>query len=204
MFNLLTRKTFAGSVLCAALLLPAGASAAQKAAETTTAETKTCATQSSAFSRLGKKLLWYIPDRCMDLVDCFSCEFGFGANIRTNLLLTKWAPLGAGAGPTTMIGWNGSRQGGIYMLKGANADFFCSHAADQDQTWIMGNYVNLTDSGKDAPLYVQQYKDPLTIGFEGGCIGNVKFMIHLSSIADFIAGIFLIDLQDDDVVNQKD
>ena len=149
----------------------------------------------------GEKILWYIPNRLSDLMDIFTVEIG-APELGVDLQLTRWLAFGAGIGGSYVLGWSIYNQHGIYRQQGWYADFFRYRVSETQRDCICGFYQpffraenNLVDIGK---MDKAKAEDPYALGIKACCLLGVKIQIHPVEIADFLAGIFLIDFRHDD------
>lgn len=153
--------------------------------------------QSNSF---GHKLLWYFPDRFMDLLDCFTLELGAN-EIGAEVYATRLVDIGANIGYPITIGWTQGRKYGIFTTKGWQADFFNLSAYELYRSSLCGNYNESRDSYTGFATIENCRKfdnDPCAIGGKVAVYLSVKFQVHPVEIADFLCGLVLIDFQDDD------
>ncbi len=150
---------------------------------------------------VGHNILWYLPNRICDLVDCFTGEIGVG-EIGIDLKLTRYAEFGTGIGTAYMTGWSINRQNGLYMQRSYYANFLQLSASDTVRKTICGDYIPTYGSNSGTVdienMLKQNAEDPFAIGIKAGCYINFRFELHPVEIADFIAGIFFIDFKGDD------
>ena len=149
----------------------------------------------------GDALLWYIPNRLSDLMDIFTVEIGAG-ELGLDLQLTRCASFGAGVGSSHMLGWSICNQHGIYRQQGWYADLLNRRFAVVRRDKVCGAYTPfcLSDNGRVDIEKMSKAKaeDPYAIGVKVCCYLNLKFQVHVTELADFIAGIFFIDFKEDD------
>ena len=155
----------------------------------------------SSEKNAGSALLWYIPNRLSDLMDIFTVEVGIG-ELGLDLVLTRYASFGAGVGVLHMLGWSINNQHGIYRQDGWYAYLLNRSAMNIHREKVCGNYASFTryDDGRIdiGRMDAAQAEDPYAIGLKAGCYLNLNFQIHVTELADFIAGIFFIDFKEDD------
>lgn len=156
---------------------------------------------SKGLSVAGNKILWYLPNRLVDLLDCFTLEAGVGEG-GLNLQLTRYATFGANIGYSGMIGWSFNRQIGVYTQRIWNADFLHINGSDISRKSVLGNYrtVFRVHNGPADIEYLigEQAFDPYAIGVRAGCYFNFQFQFHPVELADFAAGLLFIDFKKDD------
>ena len=159
-------------------------------------------------SSFGDKLLWYLPNRICDFFDCFTLEIGGGVNARLDLHLTSACCLGAGYGNEYMLGWDrrffgGEKRWGDFDRIGYKADLFFLGVEQRNFENVFGNVPSYRVRRKGvvdikAPEYKDNKRDFWALGADVGLLYNVKVEIHPLALADFISGLFLIDIEKDD------
>ena len=172
----------------------------EEVAEAKTAE-RDDSSGESVLATVGKKILWYIPNRLSDLMDIFTVELGAG-ELGVDLQLTRHLTFGAGVGKSYMLGWSIFNQHGIYSQLGWYADFLNLRASEIRREQVCGMYMPLYRYSRGSvdigEMGKSKAEDPYAIGVRIGCYLNFKFQIHVTELADFVAGIFFIDFKDDD------
>jgi len=120
--------------------------------------------------------LYYPVNRFLDFVDIFRVNVGFGCGFGVNVRLTELAEIGFSQYETTRFGLKGR----IFPVYQENID---------EAGFALFGYVNGC-----------LQRDPTEVGFDLhlGIIG-VEAAISLAEVADFFAGIILIDPQCDDL-----
>ena len=155
----------------------------------------------STSTKVGRALLWYIPNRLSDLMDVFTLELGAG-ELGIDLQLTRFASLGAGVGSSYMLGWSIYNQHGVYWQQGWYADLLNRRYGEVRRDKVCGYYTpfSRSDDGRVdiGKMDKAKAEDPYAIGIKACCYLNLKFQIHVTELADFVAGIFFIDFKDDD------
>lgn len=164
--------------------------------------------------RIGDVLLWYIPNRICDLVDCISLEIGAGPNARVDVYLTHAFALGGGFGDSYLLGWDrrffgGEKRLGLFMNEfGSDGHFFfLEHQVYSHRNWF-GNFPSFEEDRNGiiefgSKPFSAKYVDFWEIGVDVGLLVNVKVMVHPVSICDFITGLICIDLENDDYSSRK-
>ena len=149
----------------------------------------------------GSQILWYLPNRLVDLLDCFTFEVG-GGEYSLDLQFTRFATFGGNIGYSGMLGWSANRQLGLYTQRIWNADFLNLNISETNRKSILGNYVKIYSSKKGAVSIENMIDegafDPFAIGARIGCYFTVNFLFHPVEFADFLAGWFLVDFREDD------
>ena len=163
---------------------------------------------------LGDALLWYIPNRICDFVDCFSIELGAGPNAKLDLYITRACTLGGGFGDSYILGWDrrffgGEKRLGKYFTEfGYDGNFIFLWREVYDHRNWFGNFPafevdrrGVVNLGEDE--FAAKKEDFWEIGVDLGLLVNAKVMIHPVAIGDFITGLVLIDLESDDHTSLK-
>ncbi|MDD5697177.1 MAG: hypothetical protein PHH77_01050 [Victivallaceae bacterium] len=155
------------------------------------------------------KIALYIPNRFMDALDIVTVSVGVGPVIRAEVHATRALAFGVGAGAEVMA------------VKGCNRQYGVCREAGYDLSFAMFNKVCLTRDGESRlvePFVIDEDGFPLpgerlyefyhgardywelggslALGIAG------TLAIHPIEIADFITGIFFIDLKDDDITGE--
>lgn len=130
----------------------------------------------STGSSLIDVVLYYVPNRVLDFIDIGRASIGIGCGFGFNLRATELAEIGYGQYSTTRFGMKG-RVMPVYDEK-------IDEAGIGFLGWVSGCLQ----------------RDPSEVGADLhlGVIG-VQAAVSLVEVADFVAGIVLIDLQGDDL-----
>jgi len=155
------------------------------------------------------KIALYFPNRIMDALDVFSVSVGVGPVVRAELHATRGFAFGGGAGAEVMV------------LKGCNRQYGVCRQAGYDISFAMFNRVNMTRDGQSrliVPFVIDEDGFPLPNQrlyelYNGArdywaLGGSLSFglatsvALHPIEIADFVTGIFFIDLKDDDITGE--
>ena len=154
-----------------------------------------------ACSSIGSAILWYLPNRVCDLIDCFTVEVGVG-EIGFDVALTRYCTFGAGIGSSYMTGWSVNDQNGIYKQQSWYADFFNLRAGSTYRRPVLGDYRSIYGSFSGpvdvAAMLDNGAEDPFAIGVKAGCYVGVNFQLHPVEFLDFLAGFIFIDFKGDD------
>lgn len=153
----------------------------------------------------GKKLLMYIPNRLLDLLDIVSIELKSGAVIGAEARVTRAFGIGGEVGTygSALKGYN--RQYGFAVTEGAEGQFFFGSAMDLARPLVWGDVERYWVQGTNFPLpsnriYQEKARDYWALELGASCLLGVKVSIHPVAIADFLTGLILIDIEDDDLV----
>lgn len=155
------------------------------------------------------KIALYIPNRVMDALDIVTLSVGVGPVVRADVYATRAFAFGAGVGAEVMA------------VKGYNRQYGVCREAGYNMSFAMFNSVNLTRDGQSrlvVPFVIDEDGFPspnerlyefysgardywafggsLALGLAG------TLAIHPVEIADFITGIFFIDLKEDDITGE--
>ena len=153
----------------------------------------------------GKKLLMYIPNRLLDLFDIVTLELKSGAVIGAEARVTRAFGIGGEVGSygSALKGYN--RQYGFAVTEGAEGQFFFGSAMDLARPLVWGDVERYWIQGTNFPLpsnriYQEKARDYWALELGASCLLGVKVSIHPVAIADFLTGLILIDIEDDDLV----
>lgn len=153
----------------------------------------------------GKKLLMYIPNRLLDLFDIVTLELKSGAVIGAEARVTRAFGIGGEVGTygSALKGYN--RQYGFSITEGAEGQFFFGSAMDLARPLVWGDIERYWIQGTNFPLpsnriYQEKARDYWALELGASCLLGVKVSIHPVAIADFLTGLILIDIEDDDLV----
>lgn len=128
-------------------------------------------------SSTARAVALYLPNRVMDFLDIFRFDVGIGASTGAAVRVTKW---GQCAWRTF---WPGSLRLG---LRGRKLPIFI----EDTREFGVGSNVSRSKERTVTPLEVGAGVDLFLLGGYAG--------ISIDSIADFLLGIFGIDISDDD------
>ena len=160
-----------------------------------------CKDTGNFFSAVGHGIVWYLPNRLSDIVDCFTVEAGIG-EIGFNLYLTRYATFGAGVGHSYMTGWSVNDQNGLYCEQSWYANFLQLCKGDTSRRTICGDYVQFYRYSNGAvdisQMISEKAEDPFAIGVKAACYVGFKFQFHPVELADCLAGFLFIDFRGDD------
>lgn len=156
---------------------------------------------------LSGKLLMYIPNRVVDLLDIFSLELKVGAAIGVNARITRAFGIVGEAGSTGDLIKGYNRQYGFALTQGYDAQFLVPMAENVDRSLAYGYVNKFWQYGMNFPLPSDPIYAPKTgardywaIELGATCLAGAKVAIHPLAIVDFFAGLILLDPSDDDYV----
>ncbi|MCP3965494.1 MAG: hypothetical protein GY750_12425 [Lentisphaerae bacterium] len=152
------------------------------------------------------KIFLYIPNRIIDAFDMFTLNVGVGPVARLEFKATHACQFGAGIGATAKLIKDYNRQYGAGLQNGWNMAFLCMGAEDTERTnttRLVKEYWEHYDGfcSPEQRIY-DIYEGARDYWEVGGAVGlglEVEFYLHPIDIADFVTGIFFIDLKGDDL-----
>ncbi len=159
--------------------------------------------------RIGMAVLMWLPNRLLDLADCFSLGVGLGVDVGFNAQVTQLCRFGASTGGYSLIDWTYRRQVGFAVQSGWDISFLWFGVEDivrDNVTGTMKPYW-IDAVGIQMPFdsaYASGCRDYWAIGAEIGLFSNVRAYIHPIEIADFICGLFFIDVISNDDLTGPD
>ena len=152
---------------------------------------------------IADKILMYIPNRLADLADIISIDLEAGTAAKFGINLTHAFGVGAGYGNTGKISWNYGRKYGTGISTVSQAWFLAAAKGTLMQDCIYGNLneYDFSYSGFRAPwdpAFVKKYQDYWALDVTGVLLAGGRIAIHPVELADFICGLFCIDISGDD------
>jgi hypothetical protein len=155
------------------------------------------------------KIALYFPNRIMDALDIFTVSVGVGPVARAKVYATRAFAFGGGAGAEVMVLKGCNRQYGFCRQAGYDISFAVLNRVSLDrdgQTRLIVPFV-IDEEGFPSPnerLYefYNGARDYWAIGGDLSLGVATSVAIHPIEIADFVTGIFFIDLKDDDMTGE--
>ena len=162
--------------------------------------------ESISRGEIKDKVLLYFPNRIMDLLDIFSLNIGIGPVAEARLMATRYCDVGAGIGMTAKIYKDFNRQ---YAL-GVEENWYWSFIfVGEEQYRVLDGSVLLdkyVECRAGIPVPESRtydfYTGPRDFWAIGGSLGLLldgDLYIHPVEIADFLLGIFFVDIRKDDL-----
>ena len=174
----------------------------------------------SAFS-FNDVLLW-LPNRIADLTDIFSIGIGSHFGIpKGEVRITRALDFGGGDAAYTVLRKDYNRWLGVSLEQGHNVsvayfgqeNYRVDRVFGIDRWWYPTNDNTNVLRGKIVRYNYKWWENPFSenydiktgtrdwfeISAEVGFIGYLRVAIHPIEIADFLLGIFFIDIKDDDL-----
>jgi hypothetical protein len=162
-------------------------------------------TSSVAKADAGDTILLYIPNRIVDFADMFSVTLGFGPVIGLKAHVTQYCAIGGEAGFTSQIVKGINRQYGFARDNGWDASFLMISAENREVDDAIGSVKNYYYYSTGVPVMTKVpydfhngAKDFWSIGGKLSALVQVRGEIHPVEVADFILGLFFIDIKGDD------
>ena len=154
---------------------------------------------------LKDKILLYIPNRIMDLLDIFSLNIGVGPVAEARLMATRYCDVGAGIGMTAKLYKDFNRQYGLGFEEGWYWSFIFVGEESYSMlasTSLVDKYVECRAGVPDPTTRTYDFfegsRDYWAIGGSLGLLIDGDLYVHPVEFVDFILGFFLIDIKDDD------
>ncbi|MEM4247783.1 MAG: hypothetical protein QXH80_00800 [Candidatus Nanoarchaeia archaeon] len=185
---------------------PAPATTDKAVAET---EKKDSSEHKCMCSKIGRAILFYIPNRILDLNDSISMDIGAGAEAAAEVGITKYAQFGGSYGSEYFLakGYNHQYGGGYssgwsYSIVPPVLDE--KRYIDEDDCFgTVKPYIIEKDGphieSRNAEVYKKQYRDFWAIRVSGGWFVTAQVEVHPIDLADFILGFFFIDFKENDL-----
>jgi hypothetical protein len=157
-------------------------------------------------SGVGRVLLMYFPNVYIDLSDIFSLGLSLGARAGAEVRVTRWFQIGGNYGDSYFVEKGFDRQiGGGYddgynfqLVALAGEERYLDDTFGSVREYIIKESKARVLSPSNEP-YEDKTRDFWAIGVEAGWLVNVKALVHPVEIADFVLGLFFIDILDDNV-----
>ena len=168
-----------------------------------------CSVRAGGFEDInwGEKIAFYIPNRILDAVDCFSVNLGVGPAFEARLMFTRYCDIGAGwSGGTGKAFKDYNRQYGAGVEEGWYWSLICAGEEEYRMTAgtsLMDMYVE-RQAGIPSPMtrtynFVNGPRDFWAIGGSLGFILDGNLYIHPMELVDFVLSFFFIDIKSDDL-----
>ncbi len=178
------RARFLCLVLLAGLLLAAGA-AAGAAPASTNVSVHAAAAAPRPVHGWGHRLLFYLPNRLLDLADMFRFRLRVGPGLSADVRATIYAANFIGQHDTVYVGLPGPRRAPeLPRLSGREA---------LKGLMVMG--VDATDATPHPPRYSDS---EVTLGVQAGVAG-LDLGLDPVELGDFLAGWLMFDVMGDDL-----
>jgi hypothetical protein len=158
-----------------------------------------------SMKKLGRYLLFYIPNRLVDATDIITLEASIGGGFSAEMQATRYFQLGGSYGESYFLSKAYARQYG-----GGHRDInrFGFFFMEKDITFVNETFGSANEYVIDFPQFstanyhLDAFKDDdvdfWKVGGRLGWIVGLGVGIHPIEIADFVTGFFWIDLMNDD------
>ena len=133
---------------------------------------------------LGHRLLLYLPNRVLDVLDVVRVRVRIGPGLAISARATEWASVFLGGYTSAYVGLPGPR--GRAELPG-----LCGR---EIETGVRLLVIGETTQGENSPRYAP---DEVGVGAQIGILG-ADAGASPAELLDLVAGLFLIDLRNDD------
>ena len=158
----------------------------------------------------GMRAALYLPDRLVDLLDCFTFDLNFGPTAYYKLHFTRTLQIGGGARAVVGFGtysarsiagasgWSGAELAFLPINVGAEANVIASAAGVR--------WGTRTHAGTQLPTdeYYQEFEDFWSAGFTAGLLTfGANWWVHPVQIGDFLAGWVGVDFLNDDFAHTR-
>ncbi|MCP3968620.1 MAG: hypothetical protein GY750_20085 [Lentisphaerae bacterium] len=155
---------------------------------------------------IAKTVVFYLPNRLMDAADIISMEGGFGGVFALEMQATRYLQVGGAHGSSYFLAKSFDRQYGGGYRDTSRFGFICW---DRDVTYVSETFGSVREYIIDSPQFcVADYRldafrdnevDFWAVGVHLGWLFELGVAVHPVEIADFITGIFCVDLRGDDI-----
>lgn len=158
-----------------------------------------------SMKKLGTYLLLYIPNRLVDATDIITVDMSLGGAFSAQMQATRYFQLGGSYGESYFVAKSYARRFGTGHKDTKHFGFFFM---EKDITFVDETSGSIKEYVIDFPQFLtadyhlDAFRDKDVDFWEiGGRIGwfvGVGLGIHPIEIADFITGIFWLDISNDD------
>lgn len=163
--------------------------------------------QAQDTKNIGHIILFYIPNRLLDLTDIMSFEAAAGDGALFEFTVTKWCQLAGQFGKMRFVEKGFNRQNGGGINEGNLSSFFCIEDGNRKifNTWGSVKPYKIVnkenDEGISIPIpsespYSNGLEDFWRFGVHVGWFGGFGVDVHPIAIANFVTGFFFIRLTD--------
>ncbi len=158
-----------------------------------------------AESVVSKVALWP-ANRVLDALDVFSLSLGMGLGVRAELMATELCKGGIGSDTLAGLVKDYDRQYGIGGRNGWYWSFITVQQEKLERLSFLGSvkgynieYIGVPDVNDPIYDFYSGSRDYWRIGGALGLLVEGELYLHPVEFADFIIGIFFIDLRGDDL-----
>ncbi|EMF89698.1 hypothetical protein LEP1GSC005_2474 [Leptospira santarosai str. ST188] len=152
---------------------------------------------------VGERILWYIPDRILDILDVVSFNLNYGPQIGFGVWVTRAVQVVAYTGANAGFGWYQKRQLGGHAESSAEIVIGPVGASAIAASKVGTGGIESTSRAIffHTPYHdlYQEYRDYWSYGAKLGVLfAGFEVEVHLVEIADLLLGIFTFDFLNDD------
>jgi hypothetical protein len=158
---------------------------------------------------LFARILLYLPDRMLDLLDVVSFDLHFGWGAHANLHLTRALQAGAGMRTVSGIGWHDHRSLGAKMQGSSELTVLALGGLAWSGELVGTSGVRASRDGiaglhDPGDRLYQEMRDYYAVGLElTVAILGVEVDLHPVDLADFLVGWGGLDIQRDDFATTR-
>lgn len=179
--------------------------AAQKEMDKAMSSDSSPASKRSTAMKIARSAALYVPNRLLDITDLITCEAGVGPEIVGQVQVTDYCKFIGFCGEKYFLTKGFGRQYGGGHSEGWEFDMGCFTKSFRyvDETFgTVDEYVfdhpDLHFASFKDNVYRQRICDFWGISVRVGWLFNLGVGVHPIELVDLVAGIFCIDLMDDD------
>ncbi|MCK4983602.1 MAG: hypothetical protein KAS17_11795 [Victivallaceae bacterium] len=159
----------------------------------------------ASLKNLGRYFLLYIPNRFIDATDIITADLNIGGGFAAEMQATRYLQLGGSYGESYFIAKAYARQYGsghkdtnhfgfIFMEKDIT---FVNEAAGSIKEYVI-DFPQFSTADYHLDAFRDDDVDFWKLGIRMGWVIELGLGIHPVEIADFITGIFFLDILNDD------
>ena len=152
-----------------------------------------------------EKLVLYVPNRLLDALDTFSVSVGAGPVLKAEVRATRFLDFGAGFGVAAKLVKENNRQYGVAVDNGYNLNFGPVVEESFVRSYATRSVFEVGECNRGMSWPGMNIYEPNTgmrdyweFGGNLSCLLDTYVGVHPVEIADFLTGIFMYDLKDDD------
>ena len=153
-----------------------------------------------------EKLVLYVPNRVVDLLDTFSVNVGFGPRVQVELMCTRFIGGGVGIGSSAMLYKDCNRQYGWGLQNGWGCQVPGFIQEDTERVYTNRLVQSYWESFMGVPTpeqniyeYHEGARDYWQIGGSLGLLVVGELYINPIEWVDLALGFLFIDIKDDDL-----
>lgn len=151
------------------------------------------------------KIVLYIPNRLVDVMDIFTLNLGLGAKAKAEVYATHAFGFGAGIGASAKVIKDYNRQYGGCLENGWNTQFMAVAAEDSERTICSRGVQKYIYFFTGVPSYEENIynfytgaRDYWELKLGLAALVEADVSLHPVELADLVTGFFFYDLKGDD------